>query len=178
MGILIVLFLSNVCVIRLTKILQGWIGRRDDKNFTFFSPAGECLKTRKKMLECKEFEEASKEDQKLLTEFKPQGSISLDRAHPERRRTLDDTSKEQSETLENPTEEKENIEQKSKLLRLDTSSTKTTTLGSSTKKTSYLPKGLKFLRACVEVNAYPTPQEKSLQRTSHHLMSQDALEVM
>ena len=151
------------------KILQGWIGRRDDKNFTFFSPAGECLKTRKKMLECKEFEEASKEDQKLLTEFKPQGSISLDRAHPERRRTLDDTSKEQSETLENPTEEKENIEQKSKLLRLDTS---------STKKTSYLPKELKFLRACVEVNAYPTPQEKSLQRTSHHLMSQDALEVM
>ena len=135
------------------KILQGWIGRRDDKNFTFFSPAGECLKTRKKMLECKEFEEASKEDQKLLTEFKPQGSISLDRAHPERRRTLDDTSKEQSETLENPTEEKENIEQKSKLLRLDTSSTKTTTLGSSTKKTSYLPKELKFLRACVEVNA-------------------------
>ena len=46
----------------------------------------------------------------------------------------------------------ENIQQKSNLLRLDTS---------STKKTSYLPKELKFLRACVEVNAYPSPQEKA-----------------
>ena len=88
---------------------------------------------------------------------------------------MDDTSKEQRET---PTDEKEaiedsdisskpvvkriqvteeNIEQK----RLDTSSTKKVSLGSSTKKTSYLPKELKFLRACMEVNAYPSPQEKA-----------------
>ena len=29
------------------------------------------------------------------------------------------------------------------------------------KKTSYLPRELKFLRACMEVNAYPSPQEKA-----------------
>ena len=53
------------------------MGRRNEKTFKFFSPAGEVLKTRKQMLECQEFEEASKEDQMLLTEFKPQRSISL-----------------------------------------------------------------------------------------------------
>ena len=85
---------------------MGWIGRRDDKNFTFFSPAGECLKTRKKMLESQEFKEASKEDQMLLTEFKPQRSISLDRAHPEMRRTS------KGQNHENPDEEKEEAKEK------------------------------------------------------------------
>ena len=42
------------------------------------------------MLESEEFKEASKEDQMLLADFKPQRSISLDRAHPERRRKVDE----------------------------------------------------------------------------------------
>ena len=62
------------------------------------------------MLESQEFKEASKEDQLLLTDFKPQRSITLDRAHPERGRILDNNSvqtKEQSQNLEDAVEEKE-----------------------------------------------------------------------
>lgn len=104
---------STFCTFE-SKLLQGWIGRRNGKNFTFFSPAGECLKTRKQMFESKEFLEASKDDQLLLTDFKPQRSISLDRAHSERRRMLDDNSvkpNEQSQYLENPEEKEQDKEE-------------------------------------------------------------------
>ena len=84
--------------------LQGWIGRRDTKNFSFFSPSGECLKTRKKMLDSHEFQEASKEEQQMLADFKPQRSISLERGHPERRKTLDDNFKDQSKKPQDPEE--------------------------------------------------------------------------
>ena len=82
--------------------LQGWIGRRDTKNFSFFSPSGECLKTRKKMLDSQEFQEASKEEQQMLADFKPQRSISLERGHPERRKTINDNIKDQSQKPEVP----------------------------------------------------------------------------
>ena len=84
--------------------LQGWIGRRDTKNFSFFSPSGECLKTRKKMLDSQEFQEASKEEQQMLADFKPQRSISLERGHPERRKTLDDNFKDQGKKPQDPKE--------------------------------------------------------------------------
>ena len=57
------------------------------------------------MLESEEFKEASKEDQMLLADFKPQRSISLDRAHPERRRKEDE--KFQSGKIDNSVEQKE-----------------------------------------------------------------------
>ena len=57
------------------------------------------------MLESEEFKEASKEDQMLLADFKPQRSISLDRAHPERRRKVDE--KVQSGKIDNSVEQKE-----------------------------------------------------------------------
>ena len=46
----------------------------------------------------------------------------------------------------------EEIHQKSKLLKLDTS---------SNKKATFLSKELKFLRACIELNAYPSLKEKA-----------------
>ena len=59
------------------------------------------------MLESEEFKEASKEDQMLLEDFKPQRSISLDRAHPERRRKEDE--KVQSGKIDNSVQ---SVEQK------------------------------------------------------------------
>ena len=60
------------------------------------------------MLESEEFKEASKEDQMLLADFKPQRSISLDRAHPERRRNVDE--KVQNENIDNSVQSMEQKE--------------------------------------------------------------------
>ena len=69
----------------------------------------------------------------------------------------------------------ENIEQKSKL---DTTSTKKTSLDSSTKKTSYLPKELKFLRACVEVNAYPRTDDSFSETDASFSQTDDSISII
>ena len=56
------------------------------------------------MLDSHEFQDASKEEQQMLADFKPQRSISLERGHPERRKTLDDNFKDQSKKPLDPEE--------------------------------------------------------------------------
>ena len=114
------------------------MGRRNEKTFKFFSPAGEVLKTRKQMLECQEFEEASKEDQMLLTEFKPRKPISLVNGSEEDKKMTDlfKCGISSKPVMKRTHVAEGNIQQKNKMMRLDTK-----------QKTSYPSKEVRFLRA-------------------------------